>query len=49
MMCEKKSQYEVPKINNTPWIIVCHIVDGNMVDAVNTGHVNPQGGGFFGG
>lgn len=30
----------------TPWIIVRHEVDRDVMDAVDTGQVHPQGGGL---
>lgn len=35
------------KNNHTgPWLVVCPVVDGNVMNAIDAGQVHPPGGGF---
>ena len=34
-------------MNQTPWYIPLPVVDGDVVDAEDAGHVYPPGGGLF--
>lgn len=38
---------DILKKNHTgPWLVVCPVVDGNVMNATDAGQVHPPGGGF---